>query len=91
MSEAKPVFLIAGDRGNRRAGPDPLLRAVFDHCGVSSPCIAYVGAANGDDKGLLNVLGHAERLFLYPYGPIGVTLFAHVHGPCRQCQSGTSG
>jgi cyanophycinase-like exopeptidase len=53
MNERKPVFLIAGDPGNRRSRSDPLLRGVFDHCTVSSPSIAYVGAANHDDRGFL--------------------------------------
>jgi peptidase E len=50
MSGPKAMFLIAGDPGSRRAGADPLLRAVFDHCGVPSPSIAYIGAASGDDR-----------------------------------------
>ena len=29
MSRRKPVFLLAGDPGNRRAKSDPLVRAVF--------------------------------------------------------------
>ena len=49
MSKRKPVFLIAGDPGSRRTGSDPLLRTVFDSCGVSSPSIAYIGAASSDD------------------------------------------
>ena len=53
MSRRKPVFLIAGDPGNRRSKSDPLLRTVFDNCGVSSPSIAYIGAANHDDRGFL--------------------------------------
>ena len=53
MNRRKPVFLIAGDPGNRRSRSDPLLRSVFDHCTVSSPSIAYVGAANHDDRGFL--------------------------------------
>ena len=51
MSTRKPIFLIAGDPGSRRAGSDPLLCAVFDNWGVSSPSIAYVGAASRDDRG----------------------------------------
>ena len=51
MSTRKPIFLIAGDPGNRRTGSDPLLRAVFDNWGVPSPSIAYVGAASSDDRG----------------------------------------
>jgi putative intracellular protease/amidase len=51
VSTRKPIFLIAGDPGSRRTGSDPLLRAVFDNWGVSSPSIAYVGAASSDDRG----------------------------------------
>jgi len=54
MSRRKPVFLIAGDPGSRRTGPDPLLRTVFDNCGVASPSIAYVGAASTDDQGFFD-------------------------------------
>jgi cyanophycinase-like exopeptidase len=44
------MFLIAGDPGSRRAGADPLLRTVFDRCGVAAPSIAYIGAASDDDR-----------------------------------------
>jgi cyanophycinase-like exopeptidase len=53
MSRRKPTFLIAGDPGSRRTRSDPLLRTVFDNCGVSSPAIAYVGAASHDDRGFV--------------------------------------
>jgi peptidase E len=46
----KPVFLLAGGRGQNRNTPDPLLQAVFKECGVSSPKVAYVGAANEDSS-----------------------------------------
>ncbi len=51
MHRRKPLFLIAGDPGSRRVRSDPLLRTVFDNCGVSSPSIAYIGAASNDDRG----------------------------------------
>ena len=51
MSRRKPMFLIAGNPGSRRTGPDLLLQTVFGNCGVSSPSIAYIGAANNDDRG----------------------------------------
>ncbi len=51
MSRQKPIFLVAGDPSNRRPRSDPLLRAVFGDCGVSSPSIAYIGAASNDDRG----------------------------------------
>lgn len=50
MTRPKPLFLIAGDPGSRRAGADPLLRTVFDRCNVAAPSIAYVGAASGDER-----------------------------------------
>jgi cyanophycinase-like exopeptidase len=51
MSRRKPVFLIAGDPRSRHPAADPLLRKVFDNCAVSSPSVAYIGAANDDDHG----------------------------------------
>jgi cyanophycinase-like exopeptidase len=56
MSGPKPMFLIAGDPGSRSAGTDPLLQVVFDHCGVSAPSIAYIGAASGDDRRFFTLL-----------------------------------
>jgi peptidase E len=46
----KPVYLLAGGRGQGRKTPDPLLQAVFRECGRPSPEVAYIGAANGDDR-----------------------------------------
>ncbi len=46
----KPVYLIAGGRGSRRKGPDPLLEAVFKGFGIKNPAVAYTGTASGDDK-----------------------------------------
>jgi peptidase E len=46
----KPVYLIAGGRGSRRKGPDPLLEAVFQGFGIKKPVVAYTGTASGDDK-----------------------------------------
>ncbi len=46
----KPVYLLAGGRGQRRPTPDPLLQAVLREIGVPSPSIAYIGAASGDDR-----------------------------------------
>jgi peptidase E len=46
----KPVFLLAGGRGQRGASPDPLLQAVFKECGIPEPSVAYVGAANEDSS-----------------------------------------
>ena len=46
----KPVYLIAGGRGSRRKGPDPLLEEVFKGYGIKDPTVAYSGTASGDDK-----------------------------------------
>jgi peptidase E len=48
QDKPKPVILIAGSRGLRRKGPDPLLVATFKEFGIPSPSIAYVGVASGD-------------------------------------------
>ena len=48
MNNKKPVYLIAGGRGNNN--PDPIFQAVLNDVGKASPTIAYVGAANGDNK-----------------------------------------
>jgi cyanophycinase-like exopeptidase len=56
VSRRKPIFLIAGDPGNRHTGSDPLLRTVFCNCGVSSPSIAYIGAASNDNRGFFGWL-----------------------------------
>jgi cyanophycinase-like exopeptidase len=71
MSEPKPVFLIAGDRGRSRAGADPLLQTVFDHCGVSAPSVAYIGAASGDDMRFLAMVTDA-----FTTSGAGVVMFA---------------
>lgn len=70
MSGRKPMFLIAGDPGNRHTRSDPLLRAVFESCGVSSPSIAYIGAASNDNRGFFGwVSGYFRKS-----GSGGVTL-----------------
>ena len=45
----KPVYLLAGSRGRRRRGPDPLIQAVFRETGKASPTVAYVGTASDDN------------------------------------------
>jgi peptidase E len=52
----KPVFLLAGGRGQRRISPDPLLQQVFRESGIMSPSIAYVGAASGDDRSFFKMI-----------------------------------
>ena len=61
MSHRKPVFLIAGDPDSRRSRSDPLLRMVFDSCGVSFPSIVYIGAANHDDRGFFGWVSDTFR------------------------------
>ena len=48
MIKKKPVYLIAGGRGSN--DPSPIFLAVLKDVGKTSPVIAYVGAANGDNK-----------------------------------------
>ncbi len=47
----KPVFLLAGGRGRSRKTPDPLIQAVLTESGKTSPLVAYVGTASGEDAG----------------------------------------
>jgi peptidase E len=51
MNNQKPVFLMAGGRGSRGKGLDPVMQAIFKETGKSTPNIAYVGAASGDNWG----------------------------------------
>jgi peptidase E len=50
ITAIKPVYLLAGGRGQRRKSPDPLLQAAFREFSAPSPTIAYVGVASGDDR-----------------------------------------
>jgi len=56
MPTPLPIHLIAGGRGHRRQGADPLLQQVFAQAGQSAPSIAYVGVASDDDAGFLKML-----------------------------------
>jgi len=50
----KPIYLIAGGPGARRArGPDPLIQHVLRDLGVEKPRVAYIGAASGDNAAFL--------------------------------------
>jgi peptidase E len=51
-----PVFLLAGSPGQRRSGPDPLLKQVFHATGKASPSIAYVGVASEDNTDFFKCL-----------------------------------
>lgn len=48
-SKRKPVCLIAGGPGTDRGKILSLFRKVFKVFGVDLPCVAYIGAASGDD------------------------------------------
>ena len=57
----KPVYLLAGGRGQRRITPDPLLQAVFQECGIKAPTVAYVGVASGDDRSFFGFITAAFK------------------------------
>ncbi len=57
----KPVYLLAGGRGQRRENPDPLMQAVLRESGIELPIIAYVGTANDDDRGFFDRMASAMK------------------------------
>ena len=44
------VYLLAGGRGSRRSGPDPLLSEVLAAAGKPKPRVAYIGAPSDDSR-----------------------------------------
>ena len=48
MNNKKAVYLLAGGRGT--ANTDPTIRAILRDTGKTSPMIAYVGVASGDNR-----------------------------------------
>jgi|WetSurMetagenome_2_1015567.scaffolds.fasta_scaffold29534_2 cyanophycinase-like exopeptidase len=54
MTNPKPVYLLAGGRGSSN---EVLFKAVFNEISRPDPLIAYVGAANRDDKGFFKFMG----------------------------------
>lgn len=54
MSEPKQVFLLAGGRTSNREALLALLQTVFQENKLTSPKVAYVGTANGDDEAFFN-------------------------------------
>ena len=54
MNNRKPLYLLAGGRGS---GNQTLFKSVFKEIGQTSPVIAYVGAANEDDKRFFGFMG----------------------------------
>lgn len=49
-TDRKPVYLLAGGRGQNRQSPDPLIQIALKESGTERPSIAYVGTASGDDR-----------------------------------------
>jgi len=88
-SKQKPVCLIAGGPGTARGKLLSLFRKVFRVAGVDSPCVAYIGAASGDNpdffgwlRDLLKKAG-ASEVVLVPLagrGRIGKSIAALKRG-----------
>jgi peptidase E len=55
----KPVYLLAGGRGNSPKKQLALLKAVFDGCGVAKPSVAYSGTASGDDHSFFTFISES--------------------------------
>jgi peptidase E len=49
MNNPKSIYLMAGGRGSRGSGFDPVMKAVYNEIGKPAPTIAYVGVASGDN------------------------------------------
>jgi dipeptidase E len=64
MNKPKPVFLLAGGRRAARVSSDPLIQAVFKECSITSPIVAYIGTAYGDDRGFFSFMAN----FLFEAG-----------------------
>jgi peptidase E len=54
MNIPSPIYLLAGGRGSSNK---TLFKAVFKEISKSNPLIAYVGAANNDDKKFYKFMG----------------------------------
>jgi cyanophycinase-like exopeptidase len=54
MTNPKPVYLLAGGRGSKNRG---VFKAVLREIPKPNPLIAYVGAANDDDKRFFKFMG----------------------------------
>jgi cyanophycinase-like exopeptidase len=54
MSDRKPIYLLAGGRGSSNQS---ILKSVFQDIGKTNPVIAYVGAANGDNRLFFGFMG----------------------------------
>ncbi len=58
MNKYKPLFLLAGGQGSSNQA---LFKSVFHEIGKPNPVIAYVGAANDDNKRFFDFMGEAIR------------------------------
>ena len=54
MQSKRPVYLLAGGRPRDRGTTDPIIQAIFKESAKSSPTIAYIGTANGDNEDFFN-------------------------------------
>lgn len=54
MTNPRPVYLLAGGRGSSNKA---IFKEVFKEIGKPNPLIAYVGAANNDDKRFFRFIG----------------------------------
>lgn len=60
-SRVSPIYLLAGGPGSRHLGRDPLLTRALASSGVAEPSVAYVGAASGDNRAFMAMMGHLLR------------------------------
>ncbi len=61
VSHQKPVYLLAGGRPRGRSTTDILIQSALRESGITSPTIAYVGTANGDDSGFFYRMAEAFK------------------------------
>ena len=57
-----PLYLLSGGPGSRRAEGDPVLARALASSGVTRPLVAYIGAANGDNRPFFLALSAYLRL-----------------------------
>jgi peptidase E len=50
MNKKKPVYLLAGGRETKKSSLADILKKLLAETGKDKPSIAYIGAANGDDR-----------------------------------------
>lgn len=60
MNKIKPIYLMAGGRAARKGG-DPVIQAIIKEIGVTTPTVAYVGAASDDDAGFYKMISQMIR------------------------------